>query len=327
MTEAHQGMIEDPSDSVDGGVCAECHQETAENFANSLHFKQTGFIKSLEEFSHPGVLNEDGPLKRAFEGNCNSCHVSCGDCHVSRPKAQKGGLLSEHEFVMPDMDKNCALCHSTRNGVEFTGEVGLTADVHYEKGFECTTCHVATNFHGSSNEPDEMMLKHDAPDCLDCHEGTMGPESKISAHKAHKEDTLSCQVCHSSPANSCFDCHVSVKEDGKLASHSDMKLTFKIAKNPNPDELHPEKYITVRHIPTLKDSFAALGENALPNFDNVPNWKLSPTHNIQRFTPQNSDCQTCHTTKSLFLMKDDLVEGDSKANEQLLVDKLPDVRW
>ncbi|MFZ5754546.1 MAG: multiheme c-type cytochrome [Bacillota bacterium] len=321
MTLAHKDLVKDPSDTVGGGVCAECHQEIADTFKDSLHFKQTGFVKSLEEFSHEGILNEDGALKEAFAGNCSTCHVSCGDCHVSRPKAQSGGLLAQHQFVMPDMEKNCVLCHSTRNGAEYTGTVGITADVHYQKGLTCIDCHPATNFHGSKPEATEMMLKEDLPDCLDCHKDTYGPESKIEAHKAHPENTLSCQVCHSSATNNCFECHINVKEDGKLASHSEVKLMFKIGKNPAPDKLHPEKYITVRHIPTIKNSFDALGKNALPNFDEIPNWKLSPTHNIQRFTPQNSDCETCHSTKGLYLTKEDLRPSDSKANEKLLVDK------
>jgi len=323
MAQAHTGIVTDPSVQA-GGICNQCHADQAEHFANSLHYTFNGAVKSLETFSHPGVLGEDGGLTKVFNSNCNNCHATCGQCHVSRPNAVAGGLYAEHAFAAdPPTDDTCYNCHGARSAGEYLGQVGLNSDVHFSRAdLDCTGCHPATNFHGAANEATEKFASTDLPKCTDCHQDVYAGTTQIAMHKAHPADTLSCQVCHSTANNNCYSCHLNFQDD-KAVSHSDTKLQFKIALNPDRDELHPEKYITVRHIPTLAASFTAAGEDLLPNYDAVPNWKLSPTHNIQRYTPQNGSCTSCHGKATLFLTEKDLVEGDSKANEELLVKTIP----
>lgn len=324
--EAHRGRVEDPS-AENGGVCARCHGETAEKYSTALHYNLNGFVTSLETFSHPGVLNEGGPLSQVFAMNCNNCHATCGQCHVSRPNAMKGGLLSQHQVEKkPPMDKTCYGCHGARNAGEYVGEVTQRADVHYEKlNMDCMSCHKIDNFHGTGKADKEMYQVAELPECTDCHQEVASGKSEVLMHNVHASDSMSCQVCHAQAAQSCSDCHLSFTDETKTAvvSKSHPTVTFKIGLNPQRDDRRPWKYVPVRHVPTVADSFKAAGENLLPDYDKVPNWKMSPTHNIRRFTTQNSDCNSCHGNSEVFLTRKDLIETDSKANEQILVPAVP----
>lgn len=343
MKAAHEGMIIDPSkETIDasnpakvkasGGICATCHTKTAKTAINSMHSNQNGFRTSLTSFAGKDIneilKDKNHGLSKAFNGNCNNCHATCGQCHVSRPNSQKGGLLTLHKFEKtPPMDKSCYGCHGARNGGEYIGDEGSPGDVHYTKlQKDCTFCHKVNNFHGNgTNEAANMHEMSQLPKCTDCHKDVTSGKSDLSKkmHSAHAKDTLSCYVCHATQNNSCQNCHVSVSKEGKLSSDSKLYQSFKIGLNPKRNALHPEKYVVLRHIPTAADSFKALGDNLLPNYDLVPNWKVSPTHNIQKNTPQNANCTNCHSTEQFFLTKKDLIDTDSKANEKLLVDKIP----
>ena len=323
---AHQKIIKDPSEP-NGGLCADCHDDIAKKASSSLHYKLTGIVSSLEKFSHPDVLNDQGTLNKVFSLNCNSCHASCGQCHVSRPNTQKGGLLEQHKFLSkPPSDKTCFGCHGARNAGEYTGQVGTRPDVHYSKhNLDCSSCHSVSNMHGTGKAVSEMYHDEDLPSCSDCHPDVAQGKSNITMHNVHDPNLLSCQVCHAQAGQSCSDCHVDYnsKEQTGLVSKSEASLSFKIGINTSRDEKHPWKYTTMRHVPTVSDSFDSVGEAALPNYNLVPNWKMSPTHNIQRFTLQNTDCNSCHGNKSLFLTEEDITNTDSKANLDLLVKKIP----
>lgn len=323
---AHRDLVADPS-ADQGGVCAKCHQETATKFAQSLHYNLNGFRNSLAAFSDPAVLDKGSPMSTVFSLNCNNCHASCGQCHFSQPNAIKGGLLAQHDLQStPPMDKTCYGCHGARNAGEFTGNVGPIADVHYNKlDMSCEDCHPVSNFHGSGKPDSEMFKASDLPTCTSCHKDIVNGKSKVVMHNVHEPDTMSCQVCHSQASQNCYDCHISFTDEKKSAvtSKSHPETLFKIGLNPDRDPQHPWKYVVLRHIPTVSDSFAAAGSNLLPNYDSIPNWKMSPTHNIQRFTPQNTDCKACHGNERMFLRQQDLTETDSRANENLVVKKIP----
>ncbi len=320
---AHQGLIVRPSADTDG-ICAQCHGSITTSFSNSLHSTLHGFVSSLETFSEPGVLEQEGGLQYLYENNCSSCHASCGSCHVSRPVSYTGGLHSQHEFTKtPPMEETCYGCHPTRNGGEFMGKVGYTPDVHYQAGMECVDCHDVSNFHGSGEQEMGMYQLNSMVQCTDCHQDVYSGTSPIEAHKVHNEDLMSCQVCHASANNNCFDCHVTLKDDGGLSSTSETKLMFKIGTNPEITERYPYKYVTLRHVPTTIDSFIQLGESLLPNYHSVSNWKMSPTHNIQRVTLQNETCSSCHGNQYIFLQEKDLRDTDSAANERVLVKEIP----
>lgn len=335
METAHQGMVKSPGskewngENLTFGVCDKCHQDEGELYATSLHYNQNGYRTALEAYTHENILDSDNPVSFTWNANCSNCHADCGECHVSRPRVQNGGLLSGHLFEkQPPMEDTCVGCHSTRNGVEFTGEVGPSADTHYyDYDMVCTDCHQVSNFHGTGETPVDMHADANLPKCISCHEDDMSKEKGIEAHLAHDPELLECTVCHSQEANGCQGCHVTYADETKtkVTSHTEPLKAFKIAKNPNPNELLPYQYITVRHIPQVEDMLAGVGYPKLENYDQISNWQHSPTHNIQKYTPQNSDCNSCHGVKKVFLTEDDILPSDSKAVEEYLVKSIPKV--
>ncbi|NLV89473.1 MAG: hypothetical protein GX021_08955 [Tissierellia bacterium] len=314
---AHATMNPYPSQDIDG-ICSKCHGGVTETYQFSLHHNIKGMENGLMAFSNMESMPDSPAHAEVFDKNCFSCHATCGDCHVSRPKNYTGGLISQHDFFKtPPMEETCYGCHGARNAGEYMGEVGFSGDVHFELGMTCMDCHPIDNFHGTGEEYGSMW-EQPLPSCLDCHEDQAPGNSDIEFHNIHG-DSLSCQVCHAQANNNCFECHVNYNEDmTALKSSSQTKLMFKIGLNPNPTPERPYKYVTLRHIPTAKDTFEAVEDNMLPNFDDISNWKYSPTHNIQRNTFQNESCESCHNNKNIFLKEEDLLESDSKANFNLL---------
>jgi thiosulfate/3-mercaptopyruvate sulfurtransferase len=317
---AHVGVNTSPSADVNG-ICAQCHQEATETYGKSLHYTVRGFANSLIEFSgDPNALdNPHEGLGEVFNLNCMNCHATCGECHVSRPSGYAGGLIDKHKFFnSPPMDQTCFGCHGARNAGEFMGTVGFSQDVHYEAGMTCVDCHDVNNFHGTGEEYASMWDKPVLPSCLDCHEEVASGSAKTPMHNIHG-DTLSCQVCHAQANQNCFECHADISDDRtSLASHSEMRVLFRIGLNPEPTEERPYKYVALRHIPTTADSFVEAGDGLLPNYDNITNWKYSPTHNIQKSTFQNESCDSCHGNPRIFLNENDLRETDSEANKRLI---------
>ena len=308
-----------PSADLDG-ICADCHYEVTETYKTSLHSTVRGFETSLLKFGGEDAL--DSPhegLGQVYNMNCMACHATCGECHVSRPTTWAGGLINQHEFFStPPMEQTCFGCHGARNAGEYMGTVGFARDVHYEMGMTCMDCHDVTNFHGTGVAYDTMWEKPVLPSCLDCHEDQTPGQSDLHVHNVHGTD-LSCHVCHSQASQSCFECHVSIADDGQsVSSSSEMRILFRIGLNPEITEERPYRYVTLRHIPTAADSYIEFGENLLPNFDQYPNWKYSPTHNIQRCTFQNESCNSCHGNERIFLRESDLRKTDSKANWDLI---------
>ncbi|MBS4021406.1 MAG: hypothetical protein KGZ79_03145 [Dethiobacter sp.] len=317
---AHAGLVRYPSADA-GGICSQCHGNISASFATSIHYTVQGMRNALADFTHPDILEEDGGIKAAFDSNCYKCHATCGSCHVSRPKAFSGGLHSQHTFTkLPPMEDTCYGCHGARNAGEYMGMVGYAKDVHFEGGKHCVDCHPVSNFHGTG-AVEQNMYEVGLPKCTDCHQNIY-LDSNIPAHNVHSSDTMSCQVCHASANNNCFDCHAALTESGSVAGTSTSRIMFKIGLNPQITETRPYKYVTLRHIPTTAKTFASLG-GELPNYDLRANWKYSPTHNIQRKTIQNENCNSCHGNQYIFLQQSDLRENDSEANRKLLVPKLP----
>ena len=312
-------MIRAPSYDMDG-ICSQCHYEVTETYRTSLHYTVRGMSNALIDFSNPNAL--DSPhqgLGEVFNLNCIHCHATCGECHVSRPATYAGGLINQHMFFStPPMDQTCFGCHGARNAGEYMGTVGFSRDVHYEMGMTCMDCHDVSNFHGTGVAYSSMWDKPTLPTCLDCHAEHTPGQSPIEMHNVHGTD-LSCQVCHAQANQNCFECHVSFAEDRQsVSSSSEMRILFRIGLNPDITEERPYRYVTLRHVPTMEDSFIEAGDNLLPNFDAIPNWKYSPTHNIQRSTFQNESCNSCHGNERIFLREADLRATDSEANRALI---------
>ena len=317
QSEAHAGMNPYPSADVNG-VCSTCHSEITATFASSTHYNIQGMSNGLMEYTDFTTLSESPAHQEAFDKNCYKCHASCGDCHVSRPKAYSTGLIEEHTFFQqPPMDETCYGCHNMRNAGEYMGKVGFGSDVHFDNGMVCADCHGWSNFHGTG-ELVYNMWEEDLPSCLDCHGDKDPAVATDTNHKVHG-DSLSCQVCHAQANNNCFECHLEYNEDKtKLAGLSETKLMFRVGLNTDITEERPYKYVALRHIPSSADMIASVGEGLMPKYDDKINWKYSPTHNIQKSTFQNESCEACHDSTKVFLQPSDLRETDSKANEAVI---------
>ena len=302
-------MVKRPSDDL--SVCGSCHGEIAKNYKNSLHYTTAG----LKHGVNGRMATAEGKIfnEKVFPKACNSCHASCGDCHVKVPVIGgiNIGLIKGHQFVKRDEAKTCALCHGGRVYPEYTGEYGGTPDVHYQKGMFCADCHVKSETHGDGTVQTGRMDIKDRPSCQKCHPaGTEKSDKSKLAHSAHN-GKVSCVACHSSgDYRNCTDCH-----EGKGA-----KATpgFILGRNPR----DKKTVTTLRIIPTVRDSFAESGVK-MEKFDALPNyWDPSP-HNIKKRTDRTRSCDTCHVEKAGFLTRETLIKGGSKANEGLISEPKP----
>lgn len=326
QADAHTGMNPYPSADT-SGVCATCHSEITTTYASSTHANIQGMSNGLAQFASLDSISESEHHQEVFDKNCFKCHATCGDCHVTRPKSYSTGLINQHEFFQePPMEETCYGCHNARNAGEFMGKVGFSSDVHFDNGMTCTDCHGWSNFHGDG-EVTEDMWAEDLPACTDCHEDKDPAVATDVEHKVHG-DSLSCQVCHAQANNNCFECHLEYNEDGtKLASHSESKIMFRIGLNPEVTEEKPYKYVVLRHVPSAEEMLDAVGEGLMCSYDEITNWKYSPTHNIQKSTFQNESCEACHENEKIFLSPEDLLESDSLANEALIPELPPSLEY
>ncbi len=328
--EAHEGVVRDPSAAADER-CASCHGEIVELAAHSLH-KTVAGMGGMVELRLGGSMDDHPALAEGYAGKCYQCHATCGQCHVSRPNTVEGGFIEGHVFQRtPDMLNQCTACHGSRIGEEFRGvhrdEIdGYSGDAHYLDGKRCDFCHGADGIHSS-----DATVRHeegDLPRCEDCHASVA---TGNEWHQQHWQD-LSCQVCHAQDYKACASCHV---PDG-LDEPS--WLTFKIGKNPLPDE-RSWTYVTLRHVPVAPDSFAGWGLDDLPDFEALPTWKYTAPHNIVRFSSRTTVGEgeacgdACHaspaTTDGWFLRQVDLDQRPelAEANAPYIVPDTPATEW
>jgi thiosulfate/3-mercaptopyruvate sulfurtransferase len=320
---AHVDVIRDPTLSS-GELCGTCHAEEAQLAATSLHYTVNGYRTVM---AARGMDFGDPAAQTAFGNHCSSCHATCGECHVSRPRSAGGGLIAGHEFKkVASISNTCLACHGGRVGPEYQGKnEGVQGDVHWFKGgMPCITCHQVADVHGDGTEQAHRFDGPVAVDCLDCHPDVSGGKDGVPQHIMH-EDKVSCQVCHSAgPYKSCYNCHVGLDDEGLAFFKTDpSQMTFKIGRNPIQSEARPWNYVLVRHVPVARDTFAFYGEGMLPNYDNVPTWKYAAVHNIQRITPQNQDCNNCHGQSALFLLASDVHPDELAANSEVVVEEVP----
>ena len=149
---AHTGIVRNPDDSQE--ICGECHPNVAAIEQHNLHYNLAGYWTVLNERTAPST---HAAVQEAFDNHCTSCHVTCGECHISQPDLVGGGLISGHVFNRtPSMTRNCTACHGSRVGNEYLGKhEGLMADVHFRQGrMNCVSCHSEAQMHG---EPEELQ--------------------------------------------------------------------------------------------------------------------------------------------------------------------------
>lgn len=293
--------------SNDPALCGQCHEEIAKSYRTSLHYTTAG----LKHGVSPRFSAEEAKVfeSKVFSGACNSCHASCGDCHVKSPviAGVNLGLISGHKFVKRDEGKTCAFCHGGRVYPEYTGEYGGTPDVHYQKGMACLDCHKKAESHGDGTVQTSRHDRRDRPSCRKCHAvGSEKTDKALSAHRQH-EGKLSCAGCHSAaPYRNCYGCH--------LGKGAEAKPGFILGLSPR----DRKTVTTLRVIPTVRDTFVSAGIQ-MEQYDTLPNYWDTVPHNIKKRTDRTRSCDSCHEEKEGFLRKDNLIPGGSRANEALIV--------
>jgi hypothetical protein len=329
---AHSGLVSDPSENA-LLACGRCHTDIARQQETSLHYTLRGYDSVLAARSAP----EHHPALEEMQSyHCDSCHSTCGQCHVSQPASVGGGLLSGHEFVStPPMTRTCTACHGSRVGDEYLGKhEGLLADVHFRQGrMACVACHDAQAMHGGDQASDageapaaDRYSGPQSPACTQCHTLVGAPTDTVIHHTLHG-DKLACQVCHSVEYTSCDGCHVQRNEQGQpYFTVEDHSLTFLIGLNPLQGPERPYEYVLLRHVPIADTSFAYYGEGLLSSFNTLPTWKYATPHNIQRNTPQTAACDACHGNADIFLTADKIAPQELEANQSVIIHQIPESR-
>ena len=319
---AHQGVVRDPSETDPEAACGGCHPDIVASAANSLHATLTPFATVIEARTdkHSAVNAEVHAGRR---NHCNACHASCGQCHVSRPKSVGGGLLDGHAFQRtPPWREVCTACHGSRIEWEYLGKnQGAPPDVHWRKRFfRCEKCHTGQEMHGDGTTPANRYHVANGPTCEGCHMDIYGDAAPNRSQHATHRGRVACQVCHAVPYKNCRGCHVALDRYGfRYFINQESSLDFKIGRNVGSGSQRRDIFVTVRHVPVARDAFRFYVEHGLTEFDAVPTWKLATPHNIQRRTPQNADCNTCHGNRTLFLLPGDLTPADARADANVAV--------
>ena len=368
----------DPSaNPIDGCGNADCHQSISTSFAGSMHLNIWGERQQLaDRAGYTDFASCPADIQSEFNAECTSCHATCGDCHISRPNSVGGGLVDNHVFLAtPEKENNCEACHGSRVAVDFEGStIGVRRDVHNTawQGQEnsCTfVCHSGNEMHadGSMRSGRYDPGPH-TPTCTQCH-----LQSSNLYHSFHwpgpisgdndpvdPDHQLDCYVCHSQEYNNCDACHVAGAwtEDEEYHERNPY-TTFKIGYNINDSENDKGKYVLVRHIPVARDTYEPWGLpelSSLSEFDEIPNWKYTSPHNIQKWTRQTAgpdeapvddpDVLTCFVNchllnmftddplpqnLDLFLTEDDLADphyvDEPVANLEVVVDDVVPDNW
>ncbi len=323
METAHTAMVTSPTTDA-MATCAKCHPDNTPANMNSLHTNLHGYDTVLYERSIP---ENHATLEEMQSNHCDSCHTTCGDCHVSQPNSVGGGLLKGHTFVeTPPMSQTCTACHGSRVKNEYFGlNEGIPGDVHFRARMACSDCHTSEEIHGITTAEDTHRYDGEQePRCESCHQEQIGVGSGIPQHEVHGTELLSCQVCHSTTYTNCTNCHVEQTEEKqafyRIEEHS---LGFFIGQNTLQNAERPYQYVPVRHVPIDINSFSFYGEDLLSNFDNRPTWVYATPHNIQRITPQTESCTSCHTNDSVFLTPDKVTDAEQTANLQVVIQSAP----
>ncbi|MBN2304765.1 MAG: hypothetical protein JXQ72_09830 [Anaerolineae bacterium] len=327
MELAHEGLVADPAAGGDT-TCAKCHGEISSHAVDSLHNTLEGYDTAIYARSSPEHYDT---LEYMESYHCDSCHATCGDCHISQPNSVGGGLLESHTFVKtPPMSRTCTACHGSRVKNEYYGlNEGVTGDVHFRQArLVCTSCHTSDEMHGmdaSATATHRYDGASSEPSCESCHADVIGENATVVQHQLHDPDLLSCQVCHSVAYTNCTNCHVDRSEDDvPYFSVEEHSLGFFVGRNPIQSEDRPYAYVPVRHVPVDINSFSAYGEDLLSNFLSRPTWVYATPHNIQRNTPQTETCVNCHNNDAIFLTLDKVAPAEQGgANLDVVVEAAP----
>lgn len=328
--------------------CQDCHYFPPNSEEGTVLVKENVVKEKLLQVNHLTEIEamratpDQQAVHTMFGNHCETCHASCGDCHISQPNNVGGGFVQGHVVMKtPSMSQNCTACHGSRVGNEYLGKhEGIPGDAHFRlelmnciachsgaemhnPGTTCTQCH--TEAEGTERTLDASRYAGEqTPSCESCHT-EMGAWNDVNQNHVLHKDKLACQVCHSISYTSCDGCHVAIsdKTGNPFYETEGDYLSFFIGKNPDPNYHRPYEYVVLRHVPASANAYDFYGENLLPTFDSKPTWVYSTPHNVQKQTPQNSSCNACHGNAAIFLTADKVNPEEVNANQDVIVDQVP----
>ena len=253
--QAHAELIAFPGNLDNAQqACGNCHADQVSAVRGSLMHTGRGMVHTTRTVidAEPGPVATQNLQSLGTSVADSMLRKQCASCHLGQPKtvhAQEvttdrgGGCLAchvkghpadAHPALSADVsDARCFGCHSRsgRISLSYTGLAEsqtsslqlrdgrtvekLPADVHYEAGMRCTSCHAADDV---MDHADSAIHQRDAVDaaCTDCHE----PHPDDPDHAR-----LTCVACHSQWAPQCFGCHMEYDEEGEQWDHVERMVT------------------------------------------------------------------------------------------------------
>ena len=342
-------------------ACGACHADRVESVTHSLMHTARGMVHTTRKVidGDPGPPHSQNLQSLGHTVADSMLRKQCASCHLGQPRTahavdvtrgRGGGCLAchisehpadAHPALSADVsDARCFGCHSRSGrislsyaGLAESDAAGLRladgrtidrmpADVHYEAGMRCASCHTADDV--MSSPPDAVHQRAAvSAACTDCHE-------------PHRDDTrharLTCSACHSQWAPQCFGCHMEYDEDGEQWDHVERKVT-------------PGRWSDRRW--DVRNTLPPLGVNADGRIEAfVPGMIMTIAHPawdeekfVRLFAPlsphttgKSRSCESCHrSSEALGLGQGDLQVFDGElrfvpANEKLR-DGLPADAW
>lgn len=321
---AHAGLLAFPGNLGNADrACGSCHADRVASVTGSLMHTARGMVSTTRTLidGHAGAAHTQNLQSLGDTAADSMLRKQCASCHLGQPRTVRaidvtrgrgGGCLAchiaehpedEHPALSADVsDARCFGCHSRsgRISLSYAGlaevdEPGLRladgrtiarmpADIHYEAGMGCTSCHTADDV--MSSAPDAVHQRDAVlAACTDCHD-------------PHVDDTdharLTCATCHSQWAPQCFGCHMEYDADGEQWDHVERRIT--------PGQWSDRRW-------DVRNTLPALGVNADGRIDVVvpgmvmtvahPDWEREKF--IRVFAPlsphttgKSRSCESCH---------------------------------
>ncbi len=194
-------------------ACADCHDETAQMLANSVHGREGG----AAEWASGGCQVCHGPVHRLVSHTepASPIHPSriaetCGVCHANTALAEKLGVrlvqplaaysASVHARAVLE-NRGGAKCSSCHGAHDILPAADPSSKVHRERVPEtCGGCHqeIDAAFEASVHGRAAAHGIQESPVCTDCHgeHRILGPDYKESPVYASNIPKMTCGRCH-----------------------------------------------------------------------------------------------------------------------------------
>ena len=189
--------------------CERCHADIVENFSTSLHHTGLGMYDEYEKGAAGHFDIDMDEYYNKFK--CAKCHaVSCTNCHPGT------NMYESHLYEVTI--ETCEPCHSKKQTSTYVGDFpmhksqGPNADIHHERGLDCTDCHAASELHGTGDKYDTQLQATNV-ECEGCHKDV----TESRSHTVH-DGKLECVSCHTGWLLTCENCHLDTRKGMTVTS-------------------------------------------------------------------------------------------------------------